>query len=93
MSKVSNTLRNVTVAMRRAIDSGERGTGIDAEDLIQVLLAVADELDPPGNLLLSNGNLVDSACPGCGERNADMLIWQDDDTVRCFGCGTVYQPG
>ena len=92
MSKISDALRNVTATMRRAMDSGERGTAIDAEDLIQVLLTVADELDPPGNLVLSNGNLVDSACPGCGERHADLLIWQDDDNVRCFGCGTIYQP-
>ena len=93
MTKVADAIRKVTVAMQRAIDSGERSKAIDADDLIEVLLAVADELDPPGNLVLTSGELVDSACPGCGERNPDMLVWQDDDTVRCFGCGTTYQPG
>lgn len=93
MSKVSDAIRKVTVAMQKAIDSGERSKAIDADDLIEALLAVADELDPRGNLVLSNGNVVDLACPGCGERDADMLIWQDDDNVCCFGCGTIYQPG
>ena len=31
-------------------------------------------------------------CPKCGERDADRLVWQDDDTVRCQTCGTLYRP-
>ena len=93
MSKVSDAIRKVTVAMQQAIDSGERSKAIDADDLMQVLLSVADELDPPGNLVLSSGEVVDSVCPNCGQGDPDMLIWQDDDTVRCFGCGTRYEPG
>ena len=40
-------------------------------------------------------NLVrpDDACPGCGERDADRLVWLDDDRVECQGCKTVYEPG
>lgn len=40
------------------------------------------------------GNQVtpDCACPKCGQSDADMLIWIDDDRVRCFTCGTVYTP-
>jgi len=34
----------------------------------------------------------DFACPTCGERDADQLVWQDDATVRCARCGTEYQP-
>lgn len=30
------------------------------------------------------------ACPGCGERDIDRLIWIDDDRVRCATCGTEY---
>jgi hypothetical protein len=40
-------------------------------------------------------NLVGPAdgCPGCGERDADSLIWTDDDTVECAACGRRYTPG
>ena len=39
-------------------------------------------------------NLVspDAACPVCGERDADRLVWIDDDIVRCTMCGTEYDP-
>jgi hypothetical protein len=33
------------------------------------------------------------ACPRCGERNPDSLVWQDDTTVHCMNCGTNYEPG
>ena len=33
------------------------------------------------------------ACPKCGERNVDKLVWQDDgETVRCTTCGKQYTP-
>lgn len=32
-------------------------------------------------------------CPVCGERDADCLVWQEDDeTVRCDSCGAKYHP-
>ena len=31
-------------------------------------------------------------CPTCSERDADRLVWQDDETVRCVRCGTEYNP-
>lgn len=30
------------------------------------------------------------ACPICGERNADKLVWIEDDRVQCSNCSTVY---
>ena len=35
---------------------------------------------------------VKDACPGCGERDMDVLVWFDDDRVRCMNCGTEYAP-
>ncbi len=32
-------------------------------------------------------------CPQCGEADHDKLIWQNDQTVICQGCGREYQPG
>ncbi len=39
-------------------------------------------------------NLVapDDACPRCGERDADRLVWVDETNVRCATCGTEYDP-
>jgi Zn ribbon nucleic-acid-binding protein len=39
-------------------------------------------------------NLVspDSACPKCGQRDMDLLVWIDDDIVHCAICGTEYDP-
>ena len=46
-SKVADALRKVTAKVQRTIDDGHRSRHIDADDLVEVLLAVADELDPP----------------------------------------------
>ena len=46
MTEVANALRRVTAAMQKEIDSGRRPNALDAEDLIDILLTVADELDP-----------------------------------------------
>ncbi len=88
--KIADALRVVALRLENALEEGRRSTRIDANDLLETLLAVADQLDPP----LANYLAPTEACPNCGERNADRLIWQDDDeTVRCAGCGTTYRPG
>lgn len=46
-AKVADAIRSVTAAMTKAIDSGQRSTRIDAEDVIDLLLAIADAIDPP----------------------------------------------
>ena len=35
----------------------------------------------------------DFACPHCGERDMDRLVWIDDEQVTCQNCGAVYTPG
>ena len=88
--KIADALRAVALRLENALEEGRRSTHIDAHDLLETLLAVADQLDPP----LANNVDATEACPNCGERNADRLVWQDDDeTVRCAGCGTTYRPG
>lgn len=41
------------------------------------------------------GNMVapQDGCPLCGERDADRLVWIDDERVECRMCGTEYRPG
>lgn len=35
---------------------------------------------------------TEDACPNCGERDCDRLVWLDDERVQCQVCQTVYQP-
>ncbi len=40
-------------------------------------------------------NLVSvyDACPLCGERDADHLLWDDNgERVTCYSCGKTYTP-
>lgn len=87
---LADAIREVTVAMQRAIDNGERSRMIDADDLVEVLLSIADRLDPP---VPDKTNEVVCPCPDCGMADADWLVWQDDEFVRCNACGTTYAPG
>lgn len=32
------------------------------------------------------------ACPQCGERRIDFLVWIDDEQVKCETCGQTYEP-
>lgn len=45
--KVAHAVRVVALRLEQAIESGRRSNRIDAEDLRETLLAIADELDPP----------------------------------------------
>jgi len=47
MQELADALRKVTAAMQAELEAGRRSTRIDAHDLIDLLLAVADEIDPP----------------------------------------------
>jgi hypothetical protein len=47
MTRVADALRAVSARMQQAIDAGQRPRNIDADDLVELLLAVADELDQP----------------------------------------------
>ena len=45
MQRVADAIRNVTAVAQRAYDDGERSAMIDLHDLVEVLLAIADELE------------------------------------------------
>lgn len=45
--RVADALRKITAAMQTELEAGRRSTRVDAHDLLDLLLAVADELDPP----------------------------------------------
>ena len=87
--QLADAIREVTIAVQNAIDDGHRSREIDADDLVEILLAIADRLDPPVG---DTKNAVAFPCPDCGESHADRLVWQDDECVRCDTCGTIYCP-
>lgn len=86
--QLADAIREVTAAVQKSIDDGHRSRMIDADDLVEVLLAIADRLDP----LVREPNHVQFSCPNCGEVAANRLVWQDDEFVRCETCGTIYSP-
>ena len=47
LNRFVDALREVAVSIERAVDDGERSAQIDARDLVEAFLAVADRLDPP----------------------------------------------
>ncbi len=87
--QLADAIREVTVEMQNAISEGHRLRMIDADDLVEVLLSIADRLDPP----VRKQNRVAFPCVNCGESDADRLEWQDDEFVLCSTCGTIYAPG
>jgi hypothetical protein len=34
----------------------------------------------------------EDACPNCGERRIDLLVWVDDQWVHCQTCRIQYDP-
>ncbi|MEW4530609.1 hypothetical protein [Maioricimonas sp. JC845] len=91
---MADAIREVTVAMQKAIVDGYRSRMTDADDLVEVLLAIADRLDPP----VAESVTTSFACPDCGERHSDRLVWITDEFpgadkfVRCDACGTIFDP-
>ena len=92
--KIADAIREVTIAMQKAIADGYRSRMIDADDLVEVLLAIADRLDAP----VTESVAPEFACPDCGMADADRLVWIADEFpgadkfVRCDACGTIFDP-
>lgn len=86
--RVADAMRVVALHLEEALEDGRQSRQIDAEDLRETLLSIADQLDPPLAELVHPS----AACPNCGERKVDLLVWQDDDSVRCSRCQATYEP-
>ena len=76
-----------------------RGTAPSSTTMILTLdaaIALRNQLDGLFNAagVDDSSGLVDEddACPRCGERDQDSLVWQDDATIHCTNCGTRYDP-
>ena len=80
-AKIADAIREVTASVQKETGSGKRSRVIYDDDLVEVLLAVADRIDPP---------FKTNVCPKCGEFDRDKLAWQDDGQICCGTCGTIY---
>ena len=47
MNELADAIRKVTATMQHELNSGRRSSHLDAHDLVDILLAIADEIDPP----------------------------------------------
>ena len=45
--KIADAFRAVALRLENALEAGHRSSRIDAHDLLETLLAIADCLDPP----------------------------------------------
>jgi hypothetical protein len=81
----------------------ERALGRDLDGLEGIVQDMAAGVDDPASVDVDyvrdalNAQLGDEvaetdACPRCGERHQDNLVWQDDGKVKCTNCGTLYEP-
>ena len=81
----------------------ERALGRDLDGLEGIVQDMAAGVDDPESVDVDhvrdalNAQLDDAvaeadACPRCGERHQENLVWQDDGKVKCTNCGTLYAP-
>ncbi len=85
MNEVPDAIRKVTATMQRRYDDGEVSAMIDLHDLIEVLLSIADEIDPP---------LVGQEAPdtrGCEYCRAEFN--RPDGQFTCPYCHAVWDAG
>ena len=54
--KMADAVRVVALRLEEALERGRRSTRIDANDLLEALLAIADEIDPPLGELVEPGD-------------------------------------
>ncbi|MBM4020270.1 MAG: hypothetical protein FJ288_18445 [Planctomycetes bacterium] len=84
--------REVERALGRDLDGLEgviqdMAAGVDDPESIDVDY-VRDAINAQADEVVAEAD----ACPGCGERRVDCLVWQDDGAVKCSTCGKQYAP-
>jgi formylmethanofuran dehydrogenase subunit E len=92
LHEVWEKCREVERALGRDLDGLEgivqdMAAGVDNTESIDV-----DYVRDALNAQLEDEVSERDACPKCGERNVDNLVWQDDGKVKCTNCGTLYEP-
>jgi hypothetical protein len=92
LHEVWEKCREVEKALGHDLDGLEgviqdMAAGLDDPESIDVAY-VRDAINAQADELVAEAD----ACPGCGERNVDKLVWQDEGAVKCSTCGKRYTP-
>jgi hypothetical protein len=96
----------VSEALQQAYDAGRSAAANEAFDACRALHEYAhniyDAVGPDLGRVVAAARMAlgippaddgaGPACPCCGERDVDHLIWTDDETVTCQACGLAFNP-
>lgn len=81
--KIAEAIREVTGKVQNAIKDGYRSRRTDADDLVEVLLAIADRIDPPlGSGEEPRPSLLDAARALLEARENQMVTDVEWDQLR-----------
>jgi hypothetical protein len=81
--EIADAIREVTGKMLNAIKDGYRSRQIDADDLVEVLLSIADRLDPPlGGGAEPRPSVLDAARALLEARENQMVTQVEWDQLR-----------
>jgi len=69
--------------------------GVLYSDAYAVIIAIREARDANAGVPAENVEASPVACPECGERDPDKLVWLDDDDAQCqcASCSFVFCPG
>lgn len=71
---IADAIRHVTASVQQALDSGCRSRAIDADDIVEILLAIAERLDPPIPASIGEPLELLSAARALLEAREDQMI-------------------
>lgn len=81
--QMADAFRTVALRLERALEEGRRSTRIDANDLHETLLAIADLLDPAvGDNAEPGPSVVDAARALLEARDNQMITHVEWDRLR-----------
>jgi len=74
MHTIVDAIRTVTAKVQRAIDAGHRSRAIDADDLVEILLSIADELNSPAPASPTDQSELLAAARALLEAREDQMV-------------------
>lgn len=81
--QLADAFRTVSLRLERALEEGRRSAHLDANDLCETLLSIADILDPPlGGGAEPGPSIVDAARALLEARDNEMISRVEWDRLR-----------